>query len=188
MKGRQAHKDQGPCDVPRRTDLTPRERELLPAHESGGRPARPSQPNFASPGREAIPVSTAGAPEGAAAPDRGSALRPCRLILFPNGSLGCPASPRLPPARKSPPGELHRKVALPVGDGPAWGCPRCGPSGTRAFLAKATVRPTCPWGDMRTRIHQHYGRRDSLPPPGGDRPRGAASSRTLFRRRGRLRR
>ncbi len=71
---------------------------------------------------------------------------------------GCPRPESLLPESST------ARLPFRWGTAQPWGCPRCGPSGTRAFLAKATVRPTCPWGDMRTRIHQHYGRRPSLPP------------------------
>ncbi len=104
------------------------------------------------PGREAIPAAAAGAPERAAVPSEGMGIPPRRPFPFPFGSLGFPASPRLPPARKSPPGVPRRKVALSAGrDEPMRGCPRNDPPGTRASLSKAPERPACPWGDTRTR-------------------------------------
>ena len=153
-----------PAHVPRRTDLTPRKRKPLPAHENGRQPARPSQPLIASPGREAIPVSTACAPEGAAAPDGGSAFRPCRFIPFPMEAWvaplprGCPRPESLLPESSTARSPFRRGTARP---GVA---PVAGPPGTRAFLTEAPKRPACPWGDTRTRNRRRYGRKPSPRP------------------------
>ena len=98
-------------------------------------------------------------------PNDGMGIPPRRPFLFPFGSLGFPASPRSPPARKSPPGVPRRKVALSAGrDEPRQGCPRNDPPGTRASLSKAPERPACPWGDTRTRKHRLGGRNHSPRP------------------------
>ena len=98
-------------------------------------------------------------PRGGCGAQRREEYFPAAVFPIPIGSLGFPASPRLPPARKSPPGVPQRKVALSLErDESMQSCPRNDPPGTRASLSGAPERPACPWGDTRTRKHRLGGR------------------------------
>jgi len=115
-------------------------------------------------------------------------LRLCRGgISCSRWKLGFPAPPELPPARKSPPGAPHRKVAFPSGrDGSFRGRPRGDPPGTRAVLVGWPGAARMPLG--RHADQKIPARRwATQPPPGDERPLKTGFSRNPSRKRARPR-
>jgi len=126
-------------------------------------------------------------PRGGCGAQRREEYIPAAVFPIPIGSLGFPASPRLPPARKSPPGVPRRKVALSAErDESMQSCPRNDPPGTRAS-------PMGSPGTARLSLGRHADqetparRVKPFPPPGCDRPVKAAFSRNSSRRKSRPR-